>query len=216
MDLKDEFKDNRPQQGYGQGLYQGYTPQPVLYPSQQGNYLPQQDHYQQKQGSYPPQQSQYNPQGELGHQQGYPNEPQGFNYQSSNYGSNSQQLGRYSYKEGYPPQYGGYDNRKPPESVHEHPLNYQENINDECKNCRRIIMNRPGYKCNNCPLVLDMECSDKIFYGEKKKNCHPHPLSLRDRYCWTCDICKRPFRGKCSFYCSQCDFDACGQCYLQY
>jgi hypothetical protein len=95
-------------------------------------------------------------------------------------------------------------------------LNYLENINDECKNCKRKIMNAPGYKCNNCSLVLDMECSDKIFYGAKKTNCHPHPLSLRVRPSWKCDICKRLFQGKCSFFCKPCDFDACDQCYLQY
>ena len=117
---------------------------------------------------------------------------------------------------GFPPQYGDYQNRPPPESAHEHPLNYKNMISGVCKNCQRKMNGEPGYICNNCELVLDMQCSDKIFYGNKKKQCHPHPLALRVRPSWKCDICKNVFQGKCSFFCAQCDFDACDKCYLQY
>ena len=56
----------------------------------------------------------------------------------------------------------------------------------------------------------------KIFYGEKRKGFHPHPLMLRVRQSWKCDVCQRTFADKCSFFCQQCDFDACDQCYLAY
>jgi hypothetical protein len=88
-------------------------------------------------------------------------------------------------------------------------------INGQCKNCQRYLNNEPGSKCNICGIILDMQCSDKIFNGNKKEQCHPHPLVLQLRRAWKCDICKNVFRGKCSFYCRQCDFDACDKCYIQ-
>ena len=63
---------------------------------------------------------------------------------------------------------------------------------------------------------FNLQCSDKIFYGEKRKGFHPHPLMLRVRQSWKCDVCQRTFADKCSFFCQQCDFDACDQCYLAY
>ena len=117
---------------------------------------------------------------------------------------------------GYPPQYGGYQNKPVPESSHEHPLNYLDRIRGKCKNCNRPMRDEPGYQCNVCGLILDMQCSDKIFYGNKRKECHPHPLALRIRESWRCDICKRRYRDQCSFFCKPCDFDICDKCYLIY
>jgi hypothetical protein len=118
-----------------------------------------------------------------------------------------------------PPNYGGYNSgypqRKPPESAHEHPLIYEERLTGTCRNCKEDV-NGPGYKCDVCRFILDMRCSDKIFYGEKRKGFHPHPLMLRVRQSWKCDVCKRTFADKCSFFCQPCDFDACDQCYLAY
>jgi len=118
-----------------------------------------------------------------------------------------------------PPNYEGYNSgypqRKPPESAHEHPLIYEEKLMGTCRNCKGDF-NGAGYKCDVCRFILDMRCSDKIFYGEKRKGFHPHPLMLRVRQSWKCDVCQRTFADKCSFFCQPCDFDACDQCYLAY
>ena len=126
--------------------------------------------------------------------------------------------------QGYPPQ-GGY-NQQPyyqqpyyqqpvPESAHEHPLNYNQNLNENCRVCQQKIEGKDGYKCGDCPLVLCLNCSNRIFYGNKKKSIHPHDLELKSRNSWRCNLCKKIYRGTASFYCKNCDFDACQNCYLQ-
>jgi hypothetical protein len=143
--------------------------------------------------------------------------PPGNNYGPQQPGYGQQPPQGYPPHGEYPPQYGGgYPQRPVPESTHEHPLNYQERLFGECKNCNRPINNLPGYKCDMCDIVLDMECSDRIFYGNKRKDVHQHPLGLRVRPSWRCDLCNRTFTNKCSFYCRPCDFDVCDQCYLIY
>jgi hypothetical protein len=144
-----------------------------------------------------------------------PQQEQGYGYQKGMYPPAYAQQPPQGYppQGGFPPQQGGY--RPPPESAHEHPLVYAEQIRGECKNCQRPIQG-PGYRCDSCGLTLDMGCAEKIFYGNKRKDFHPHPLALRIRPSWICDICKRTFSNKCSFYCKSCDFDACDQCYLQF
>ena len=177
------------------------------YPPQQGGYSPQQGDYPPQQGGYPPQQGDYPPQ-----QGGYP--PQQGNYQ--------QQQGGYPPQQGgYPPQQGGYNGygqqggyQKSPESAHEHPLNYNQKPNENCKLCMEKIQ-QDGYKCGNCPMVLCMNCANRIFYGNKKKTCHNHDLLLKNRNSWKCNLCKKMYKGKASFYCKQCDFYACDKCYLE-
>ena len=139
-------------------------------------------------------------------------QPQG--YQPQGY----QPQGYQGYQ-GYPPQ-GGY-NQQPyyqqpvPESAHEHPLNYNQNLNENCRVCQQKIEGKDGYKCGDCPLVLCLNCSNRIFYGNKKKSIHPHDLELKSRNSWRCNLCKKIYRGTASFYCKNCDFDACQNCYLQ-
>ena len=115
--------------------------------------------------------------------------------------------------QGWGPQPGG---QQQPESAHEHPLNYQQVVNDTCKICLQNIGGQAGYTCGQCKVVLCLMCSNKIFYGTKQKSAHAHPLALRLRNSWKCDLCKKMYKGTASFYCKQCDFDACDKCYLQY
>ena len=100
-----------------------------------------------------------------------------------------------------------------PDSEHDHGLN-REPSNDTCKICQKTIDGQPAYICHQCPLVLCLNCSNFIFYGNKKKFIHPHPLVLRDGNLWRCDICKQKFRGIASFRCQACDFDVCSRCYI--
>lgn len=102
-----------------------------------------------------------------------------------------------------------------PDSAHEHGL-IQESSNDNCKVCQRPISGTTAYICHQCPLVLCYECANNIFYGNKAKQVHPHPLALRVRNAWKCDLCHQHFRGTASFYCRNCDFDACSRCYVGY
>ena len=89
-------------------------------------------------------------------------------------------------------------------------------VNDTCKICLQNIGGQAGYTCGQCKVVLCLMCSNKIFYGTKQKSAHAHPLALRLRNSWKCDLCKKMYKGTASFYCKQCDFDACDKCYLQY
>ena len=145
----------------------------------------------QGQGQWGQQQGQWGPQGQQGQQQG-------------GYGAAYAQSGQTQ-------QY------KVPDSGHEHPLNYTQNLgNVECKVCKQNLNGYPGYKCDQCPLILCNNCSQKIFYGNKAKQVHQHDLALRCRSAWKCDVCKEKFRDTASFYCKACDFDACSKCYVGY
>ena len=197
----------------------GYQQQQGGYQQQQGGYTYQQGGYQQQQGGYPQQQGGYQQQ-----QGGYPQQQGGYQQQQGGYsqqqGGYQQQQGDYPQQQGgYPQQQGGYPQQQggcqqQPESAHEHPLNYSQQLNEQCKICMQNIGGQQGYKCNSCNIVLCLNCANRVFYGNKKKSAHYHPLALRFRESWKCDICKIVYRGSASFYCKQCDFDACDKCYL--
>ena len=158
------------------------------------------------------------------HQQKCPNQPQQpYPTQQNKYPQNpgyNQQQGSHLQPGGipqYPQNQGGYyQQQKAPESAHEHPLNYANGINDTCKICQQNIAGQPGYNCASCKIILCLNCAQKIFYGNKKKTIHPHALVLRFRNAWKCDICKKNNKGVASFYCKQCDFDACSSCYVSF
>ena len=135
--------------------------------------------------------------------QGYQQQPnEYYNPQDQQY-----QQGAYSQDQGY---YQGPE----PESTHEHPLHYEEKLNTKCKLCPKNIEGKDGYKCKDCSLVLCFDCSDKIFYGNKKKSIHEHDLHLKERNNWKCNICKKSNKSNASFYCSKCDYDACDDCFI--
>ena len=178
----------QPQGGYGQPQY-----------GQQGGY-----------GQYPPHGHGHGhgPHGGFGG--GYPPQ-QGY---GSGAGYPPQQPG-YGSGAGYPPQQPGYGSGAGyPQQPGYAQQPQQEPSNEACKVCQRPIGGQAAYVCHQCPLVLCYECSNAIFYGNKAKQVHPHPLALRVRNAWKCDLCKQHFRGTASFYCKPCDFDACSRCYV--
>ena len=200
-----------------QGYSGGYGPNSGL--GQQPPYGQQQPPYGQQggYGQYPP-----GPYGAHGpkHHHG----PKGFGKQGYNSGSGypPQGAGYPPQGAGYPPQgygqgyaqQGGYgQQQRLPDSAHEHGL-IQEPSNDKCKVCQKPLAGTPAFVCHQCPLVLCYDCGNAIFYGNKAKQVHPHPLALRVRNAWKCDLCKQHFRGTASFYCKPCDFDACSRCYV--
>ena len=106
------------------------------------------------------------------------------------------------------------DEELQPESDHEHPLNYESSLNNNCLLCLKSIGGKDGYKCNECPMILCLDCSDKVFYGMKNKSVHEHELMLKVRNIYRCKVCNKPRKSKASFYCSQCNFDVCSDCYI--
>ena len=73
-----------------------------------------------------------------------------------------------------------------------------------------------GYKCGLCEIVLCKNCAKSEFFGNKKRNVHKHFLDLTFRQSWICDVCRKTYHKKASFYCELCDFHACDKCYIQY
>ena len=168
---------------------------------------PFQQPYPQSKSQFPQQKEQYLPGQTAYSQQQGPFQPQGAIYE--------QQNGNYTSQDYYQPYSGYQQNELNPESEHEHPFNYEENLNEKCKLCLNSIGGKEGYKCKDCPVVLCINCSDRIFYGSKKKSLHNHELFLRDRNSWRCNICKKSYKENVSFNCKQCDFDVCDECFIE-
>ena len=101
-------------------------------------------------------------------------------------------------------------------NFHEHPLNYCEQINDSCSICLQNIENAPGYRCNQCEIILCLDCRFKINYETKRKNIHLHPLELKSRNKWTCNMCglHYHFNKRAFFSCGICQFNVCDICYF--
>ena len=100
------------------------------------------------------------------------------------------------------------------ESNHEHPLNYIDNLNIPCTICQQINKNNSGYKCEQCPLILCLNCAERIFYGNKKISIHPHPLLLKFKNEWKCNICEIIFKNTSTFSCDNCGFNVCTFCLI--
>ena len=191
--------------------------------------------YQQPSGS-PQNQSQFGPHG-FGPHGNYGFQPNQNNYQNNQPffnrkngpGFNPQQQNGFPFQKNnfYPPHGGNfppqgapfqYQFQQPqpqPESCHEHQLNFEGRLDENCKICLKKVGENGGYKCKECPIVLCLNCSQKIFYGNKKKQIHQHDLILRDRNSWTCDSCKTSYMDNASFFCEKCDFDVCDKCYIE-
>ena len=180
--------------------------------------------FYQQQNGYPQNQPQFGPHGFGPHGGNFGFQPNQNNYQPNQPfpGKNihqgfNQPHGGFPPRGNFQPQQGFYpqqNQQQEPEPAHEHPLNYEGRINEKCKICMQYIGENAGYKCKDCPIVLCLNCSQKIFYENKNKHLHQHDLLLTDRNSWTCNICKTSYGDNASFYCQQCDFDVCDKCYL--
>ena len=202
-----------PQQPYGQ--QPSYPPQQPY--GQQSPYPPQQPYGQQppyppQQPQYPPQQPQYPPQ-----QPQYPtpqppyNQPYSQNNNNYPYGPAPQMnCPQPPYHPQGPPPLGLF---KIPDSAHIHPL-FQRFTDKNCKICKKNFTDYPAFECDECSLVLCCKCAKAIFFGDKLREFHPHPLTLRVRPSWKCAICRRNYTDAASFYCGGCNFDACSLCYI--
>ena len=98
---------------------------------------------------------------------------------------------------------------------HDHTLTRKSNKpNETCKICQKLLGKAPAFICDECELAICNLCTNKITYGKKNEEIHPHLLGLTLRNAWKCDVCNERFRKCASFYCNSCDFDACPKCYI--
>lgn len=183
-----------------------YQP-PFQPPYPQSQFQPQQSFLRPQFPQFPQNNNQQYPQ----QQPGYPQEQ---NVNQSQGGYQPQQGNNFIPQEQNYYQQGYQEEELQPESEHEHPLNYEEKLFEKCKLCLQNIGGNAGYKCKDCPIVLCLNCSDKIFYGNKNKQIHQHELFLKDRNNWNCQICKKHKTENASFYCSQCNFECCDECFM--
>ena len=98
------------------------------------------------------------------------------------------------------------------ESNHEHPLIYVNNLNESCTICHQINKENSGYNCKQCPLILCIKCAERVFNKNKKISIHPHPLLLKLKNDWKCNICEINFKDTSSFSCDKCGFNICSFC----
>ena len=180
------------QQPYGQQPPQSYPP-----PQQPYGQQPPQSYPPPQQPPYPPQQPQYPP------TQNYPYGP----HFGPSPGINCPQQ-PYNY-----PQIPPLLILKIPDSAHIHPL-FQRFTDKNCKICKKNFREYPAFVCDECPLVLCYKCAKAIFFNDKLRGFHPHPLTLIVRDSWKCALCRRNYKDAASFFCGGCNFDACSLCYI--
>ena len=95
-----------------------------------------------------------------------------------------------------------------PDSAHIHPL-FQRFTDKNCKICKKNFREYPAFVCDECPLVLCYKCAKAIFFGDKLREFHPHPLTLDVISSWKCALCRRNYTDAASFHCGICNFNAC-------
>ena len=200
-----------------------YPVQPPHYPTQPPQYPAQPPHYP-AYSNQPPHYPEYPPHPR--YDQPHYNEGPGFTtgpppppstYVGNDYTQGPQYRPPPSYNNRYPirpPSTFQYAD-KIPDIKHMHPL-FKSTANRDCHICRQFIGGGQAYVCRDCELVLCLNCFYTIYHGNKFENIHMHPLVLRVRPSWKCDVCQRTFSGRASFYCQPCDFDACSECYIGY
>ena len=100
------------------------------------------------------------------------------------------------------------------ESNHEHPLIYINNLDKSCTICHHSNKENPGYNCKQCPVILCIKCAERVFNKNKKISIHPHPLILKFKNKWKCNICEINFIDSSSFSCDKCGFNICSFCLI--
>jgi V8-like Glu-specific endopeptidase len=102
-------------------------------------------------------------------------------------------------------------------NIHEHSFTCNDCVNKICNNCLKEINGVPCHECN-CNIILCLDCGFKILYGDKNNNFHEHNLILTYKNDnWRCNVCEFEYGSfkKVSFYCQQCNFNVCDNCYLK-
>lgn len=104
-----------------------------------------------------------------------------------------------------------------PNNIHRHPFNKfyaQEEI--LCSICEGKKVSQSIWKCENCPLIICNECTNLINYNYNLRDKHMHPLEILEKSFFICCICGKTDNLKKTFvfYCEDCNFAICPQCYF--
>jgi hypothetical protein len=102
-------------------------------------------------------------------------------------------------------------------SIHNHSLHYNKELCTQCRLCNKFIINKPGYECYHCEIILCLYCGDKVYKRKNNNYFHKHNLMLKNNLRvnrkWNCKICNGKF-SNISFHCEKCKYDVCYKCYL--
>ena len=98
-------------------------------------------------------------------------------------------------------------------NIHNHPLNISSLTGDICSICLVRKDCQYGNKCCNCSLIICDECSKLIISNYYLPNKHKHPLILLEKNIFKCGICGNIDNRKFNFYCDECNYGICPQCY---
>ena len=102
-------------------------------------------------------------------------------------------------------------------SIHNHSLQYNKELCTQCRLCNKFIINKPGYECYHCEIILCLNCADKVYKRKNNNYFHNHNLMLKNNLRvnrkWNCKICNDNY-SNISFHCEKCKFDVCHKCYL--
>jgi hypothetical protein len=103
-----------------------------------------------------------------------------------------------------------------PQELHIHPIVKSPLNEDICIICNKKKTCIKGHKCNSCPLRICDECVNSIIKSFYSIDRHMHPLVLKEKENYTCDVCKKTknFKNKFCFYCEKCNFGICLDCYI--
>ncbi|MCQ2817637.1 MAG: hypothetical protein MJ252_10265 [archaeon] len=123
-------------------------------------------------------------------------------------------------------------------SIHSHPLEVTFRPNFICDICKRRYQSENAHRCFACdfdccescysnrmvpppayaaPIVSPIVTSAPLYTQPSSQviSIHQHPLIYTARNNWKCDLCHRMGTEGFSYYCQLCDFDCCGNCYVQ-
>ncbi|KVH88741.1 C1-like protein, partial [Cynara cardunculus var. scolymus] len=83
-----------------------------------------------------------------------------------------------------------------------------------CHGCQEPISDGSAYGCISCQYFLHKKCRElRRVINHHIHSLHPLMLVDHGDLEWTCDVCrKESLVGGFSYYCMQCNFDACTNC----
>ena len=86
---------------------------------------------------------------------------------------------------------------------------------DFCLKNTNRLSTEYSYNCEQCDLDICSDCFAITLLKKPNKAIHEHTLVIReDREGWTCNLCEEDYDIRKSFYCFECDYDACIYCYF--
>ena len=103
-----------------------------------------------------------------------------------------------------------------PSEIHIHPIIKAPLSQEICIICLEKKTCLKGHKCNLCPLKICEQCVYSVVSHYYSNDKHRHSLVLVEKRNYQCDECKKSngFKNKFCFYCEECDFGICLDCFI--